>query len=57
MGRWGRRPPRSQSTVEWPDRGAFERAFYDEGAQADLKENLTKLGDYRFIVSEITAGR
>ncbi len=45
-----------QSTVEWPDRETFERAFYNDQAQADLKENLKKLGDYRFVVSEIIAG-
>lgn len=45
-----------QSTVEWPDRVTFERAFYDEQIQADLKENLKKLGNYKFIVSEVIAG-
>jgi hypothetical protein len=44
-----------QSTVEWPDRKTFEEAFHSEQAQADLKENLKKLGDYRFVVSEIIA--
>jgi hypothetical protein len=56
---WSRGPTADyafQSTVEWPDRGAFERAFYDERAQAELKENLKKLGDYKFLVSEIVAG-
>jgi hypothetical protein len=43
------------STVEWPDRPTFERAFYDSRAQADLTRNLGKLGDYRFIVTEILA--
>ena len=44
-----------QSTVEWPDRPSFERAFYNDKSQADLKENLGKLGDYKFVVSEILA--
>jgi len=47
---------RFQSTVEWPDRPSFERAFYSDQAQADLKRNLEKLGDYRFIVTELLAG-
>ncbi len=45
-----------QSTVEWPDRETFEHAFYDDKAQADLKANLERLGEYKFIVSEIIAG-
>lgn len=45
-----------QSTVEWPDRETFERAFYADQAQADLKANLERIGDYKFIVSEIIAG-
>ena len=47
---------RFQSTVEWPDRASFERAFYSDQAQADLKRNLEQLGDYRFIVTELLAG-
>jgi hypothetical protein len=47
---------RFQSTVDWPDRERFERAFYSEQTQADLKRNLGKLGDYRFIVTEMLAG-
>jgi hypothetical protein len=47
---------RFQSTVEWPDRPSFERAFYTDQGQADLKRNLEKLGDYRFIVTELLAG-
>jgi hypothetical protein len=45
-----------QSTVEWPDRESFEQAFHNDKAQADLRENLRKIGDYKFIVSEIIAG-
>ncbi len=55
---WSSRAPvdyEFQSTVEWSDRATFERAFYDDKAQADLKENLNRLGDYTFIVSEIIA--
>ncbi len=45
-----------QTTVEWPTKAAFEQAFYSDQAQADLKENLKKLGDYTFIVTEVIAG-
>jgi len=45
-----------QSTVEWPDRASFEHAFYDEQAQADLRKNVEKIGDYRFLVTEIVTG-
>ena len=44
---------RFQTIVEWPDREAFEAGFYDEGVQAELNENLKRLGDYSFIVSEV----
>lgn len=47
---------RFQSTVEWADRASFERAFFNDQAQADLRKNLEKLGDYRFLVTEILAG-
>jgi uncharacterized protein (TIGR02118 family) len=47
---------RFQSTIEWPDRASFERAFYNEQAQADLKKNDDKIGDSRFLVTEILAG-
>lgn len=44
---------RFQTTAEWPDRESFEHGFYDEAVQAELRENLRKLGDYAFVVSEI----
>jgi len=44
---------RFQTTVDWPDRESFERGFYDDAVQTGLRENLKKLGDYVFIVSEI----
>ena len=44
---------RFQTIVEWPDKATFEKSFYDETVQADLKENLERLGDYSFLVSEV----
>jgi len=44
---------RFQTIVDWPDRATYERAFLNEKAQADLRENLKKLGDHLFLVSEV----
>ncbi len=44
---------RFMSTTDWPDRESYERAFLNDQAQADLRENLRKLGSYVFTVSEV----
>lgn len=44
---------RFQTTVDWPDRITYEQAFLNDQAQADLRENIKKLGDYLFVVSEV----
>ena len=44
---------RFQTTINWPDRESFDAGFHDEAVQAKLHENLKKLGDYSFTVSEI----
>ncbi len=44
---------RFQTTVDWADRASFEAGFYNEQAQAALQENLKKLGQYTFFVSEL----
>lgn len=44
---------RFQTTIEWPDRETFEASFYDETVQAKLKENLRRIGDYSFFVSDV----
>lgn len=41
------------ATMDWENRDSFEAAFYAEEEQARLAENLKKLGDYQFLVSEI----
>lgn len=46
-------PYRFQTTVDWPDRESFERGFYADAVQSSLQENLEKLGDYTFMISEI----
>jgi len=44
---------RFQTTIEWPDRESFEASFYDEAVQAKLKENLKRIGDHSFFVSDV----
>lgn len=41
------------TVVEWPDREAFEAAFYAPSLQNDLRSNLNKLGDHEYSISEI----
>jgi hypothetical protein len=53
---WPRGAParhRFMTIAEWPDRESFERAFYDPEAVAALEENLKRLDDPVFLVSEI----
>jgi hypothetical protein len=40
------------TTVDWPDRESFENGFYDPQVQAGLKENMQKISDPVFLVSE-----
>jgi hypothetical protein len=40
------------TTVDWPDRESFENGFYNPQVQAGLKENLEKISDPVFLVSE-----
>lgn len=46
-------PYRFQTTVDWPDRDSFEKGFYDDSVQEKLSENLKRLGEHAFIVSEV----
>jgi hypothetical protein len=43
---------RFMTTVDWPDRESFEKGFYDPRVQAELDENLEKISDPLFLVSE-----
>jgi hypothetical protein len=43
------------TTLDWPDRESFERGFYEPRVQAELEENLRKISDPLFIVSECLA--
>ncbi len=44
---------RFQTIAEWPDLATFEAGFYDDEVQAELAENLKRLGEYTFVVSEV----
>jgi hypothetical protein len=46
-------PYRFMTIVDWPDRETFERAFYAPEMQASLRENLKKIADPVFLISEI----
>jgi hypothetical protein len=39
--------------AEWPDRESFERAFYAPAAVAALEEDLKRLHDPVFLISEV----
>src|SRR5271170_7735493 len=44
---------RFATILEWPDMEAFERAFYTPTLQADLLENIKRLGDHEYSICEI----
>jgi hypothetical protein len=44
------------TTVDWPDRESFEKGFYDSQVQAGLIENMEKISDQLFLVSEHLIG-
>lgn len=52
----GVRPPhRFMTTADWPDWESFRKGFYDPQVQADLRENVKRIADPVFLVSEILA--
>ncbi|MCA9911441.1 MAG: hypothetical protein KC519_22460 [Anaerolineae bacterium] len=46
-------PYRFMTIAEWPDRESFERGFYDAQVQAELQENLKKIHNPLFLISEV----
>lgn len=46
-------PYRFMTILEWADRASFERGFYDPSVQTDLRDNLSKIADPMFLISEI----
>jgi hypothetical protein len=43
------------TVLEWDDWESFEKGFYDPQVQADLQENVKKIADYVYVVSEVLA--
>ena len=41
--------------LEWPDMQAFENAFYASSVQAELLENIKRLGEFEYSICEILA--
>jgi hypothetical protein len=50
-------PPRYRfmTTADWVDRESFEKSFYDPEMQATLKEDVKRITDSVFLISEILA--
>lgn len=48
-------PYRFMTTADWPDMESFRKGFYDPQVQAELQENLKKIADPIFLISEILA--
>ena len=44
---------RFATILEWPDLEAFERAFYAPTLQAELLENIKRLGEYEYSICQI----
>jgi len=44
---------RFATILEWPDMAAFEAAFYAPKLQAELLENIKRLGDHEYSICEI----
>lgn len=44
---------RFATILEWPDMEAFERAFYAPSVQAELLENIKRLGEHEYSICEI----
>ncbi len=51
--REGTSPYRFMTVAEWEDRESFENSFYHPDVQAKLKEDVKKITDEVFLISEI----
>ena len=45
-------PYRFMTTVDWPDKESFRKGFFHSQVQDDLQENLKKLNEPVFLISE-----
>ena len=46
-------PFRFMTVAEWDTREEFETSFYDDGLQAELRQNVERISDAVFLVTEI----
>jgi len=46
-------PYRFVATLDWPDMESFKKGFYDPQVQADLDEDLNRMSNPVFLISEI----
>ena len=46
-------PFRFMTVAEWETREEFEASFYEEGLQAALRDNVERVSDVVFLVTEI----
>jgi len=44
---------RFATILEWPDMEAFQLAFYAPSVQAELRENIKRLGEHEYSICEI----
>jgi hypothetical protein len=44
---------RFMTIAEWADRESFEKAFYTPEVQSKLQQDLKRISDYEFLISEI----
>jgi hypothetical protein len=44
------------TTVDWPDEQAFKQGFYDRDVQTKLEQDLKRIENPTFLVSEILTG-
>lgn len=53
-GTWTGDPPpyRFMTTVDWPDRESFGRGFFDPHVQAKLRDDVQRIRDAVFLISE-----
>lgn len=46
-------PYRFMTIADWPDRESFEKSFYDPAVQAKLREDVKKIDNAVFLISEV----
>jgi hypothetical protein len=50
-------PYRFITNIDWPDMESFEKGFLDHQIQANLKEDMKRMADPIFLISEVLIDR